>query len=114
MDDQFTGAAREGVGRVQDAVGGLTGDSATQMKGKLNQAAGDVQQTYGKLSEGVRDTLEGALETVRGEVHERLDTIETYVKDRPLPALAIAAVAGIVLGLLLRGGSRTIYLRDPR
>ncbi|PLR27936.1 hypothetical protein SGCZBJ_06190 [Caulobacter zeae] len=114
MDDQVTGVARQGVGRVQDAVGGLTGDSATQIKGKLNQAAGGAQRAYGKLTDDVRDRLEGALDTVRGGVHERLDTVETYVKDKPLPAVAIAAAVGIVLGLLLRGRSRTVYLRDPR
>jgi uncharacterized protein YjbJ (UPF0337 family) len=114
MDDQVIGAAKQGVGRVQDAVGGLTGDGATQIKGKLNEAAGSAQQAYGQLTDGVRDALEGALETVRGEVHDHLDTVETYVKDRPLPAVAIAATIGIVLGLLLRGRSKTIYLREPR
>ena len=34
--------------------------------------------------------------------------------DAGMPAVAIAATLGIVLGLLLRGRSKTIYLRDPR
>lgn len=114
MNDQVLGAAKQGVGRVQDAVGGLTGNGSTQIKGKLNEAAGSAQQAYGQLTDGVRDVLEDTLETVRGEIHARLDTVETYVKDKPLPAVAIAATLGIVLGLLLRGRSKTIYLRDPR
>jgi ElaB/YqjD/DUF883 family membrane-anchored ribosome-binding protein len=107
------GVAKQGVGRIQDAVGGLTGDGATQAKGKLNEALGSAQQAYGQLASGVRDVVGGGLETVRSEIHDQLDTVETYVKDKPLPALAIAATVGIVLGLLLRG-SRTVYLRDPR
>ncbi len=36
------------------------------------------------------------------------------VVSKPLPAVAIAGVSGIVVGLLLRGRSKTIYLRDAR
>jgi len=114
MDDQMMGAARQGVGRVQDAFGGLTGDGAIQAQGKLNEALGSAQQAYGQLASGVRDVVGGGLDTVRGEIHDRLDTVERYVKDKPLPAVAVAATVGVVLGLLLRRRSRTIYLRDPR
>lgn len=114
MDDQVMGVARQGMGRVQDAVGGLTGDGATQVKGKLNEAVGSAQQAYGQLASGVRDVVDSGLETVRGEIHDQLDTVESYVKSKPLPAVAIAASIGVVLGLLLRGRSKTIYLRDAR
>ncbi|PIB92122.1 CsbD family protein [Caulobacter sp. FWC2] len=114
MDDQVMGVAKQGVGRVQDAFGGLTGDGATQAKGKLNEAVGSAQQAYGQLASGMRDVVGGGLETVRGEIHDRLDTVESYVKGKPLPAVAIAATIGVVLGLLLRGRSKTVYLRDPR
>ena len=45
-DDRIEGAMREGVGHVQDAVGGLTGDGRMQLEGKLNQAAGQVRNVY--------------------------------------------------------------------
>jgi ElaB/YqjD/DUF883 family membrane-anchored ribosome-binding protein len=86
MDEQIAGVTKQGLGRAQDAVGGLTGDGKTQAKGKLNEAAGA----------------------------DRLDAVEDYVTAKPLPAVAIAAAAGVVIGLLLRGRSRTIYLRDAR
>lgn len=114
MDDQVVGVAKQGVGRVQDAVGGLTGNVETQAKGKLNEALGTVQQAYGQAKGGVKDAFEETLEGVRGQIHDQLDAVETYVVSKPLPAVAIAGAIGIVLGLLLRGHSKTVYLRDAR
>ena len=39
-DDRIEGAVREGVGHVQDAVGGLVGDEGMQIKGGLNSRCG--------------------------------------------------------------------------
>jgi uncharacterized protein YjbJ (UPF0337 family) len=55
MDDQVMGMAQQGMGRVQDAVGGLTGDAKTQAKGKLNEVAGAAREGFGHLKDGVRD-----------------------------------------------------------
>ncbi|CAN5169657.1 hypothetical protein BH10PSE4_BH10PSE4_19010 [soil metagenome] len=114
MDDQVVGVARQGVGRMQDAVGGLTGNAEIQTQGKLNEALGTVQQVYGQARGGVKDAFEETLEGVRGQIHDQLDAVETYVISKPLPALAVAGAIGVVLGLLLRGHSKTVYLRDKR
>jgi len=114
MDEQFTGMANKGVGRVEDAAGGLTGNAELQAKGKLKEAVGSVQQAFGEAKSSVKDALEDTLEGVRGQVHEQLDAVETYVVSKPLPAVAIAGAIGVVIGLLLSGRSKTIYLRDPR
>ena len=66
-------------GKVQDAAGGLLGDSGMQAEGKFNQATGNAQAYYG----------------------ETLDTVRDIAADRPITALAAAAGAGLVIGLLL-------------
>ena len=86
---------REGVGHVQDAVGGLTGDARTQADGKLNQAAGSVQEMVGQARERASDLY--------GEV-------ESYAKQQPLAALAVTLGLGVVIGLVLSGGRKTVYL----
>ena len=68
-ENEVEGTVRDIGGKVQDAVGGLTGDTATQMKGKLNQAAGQVQKTFGAAAEELREN----------------------VTQQPLTALALAA-----------------------
>ena len=77
--NQVEGTARDFVGRVQDAAGGLTGDAATQVRGKINQAAGQAQRAYGD-----------AVGEVRG-----------FTSDQPLTAVLAALGVGTILGIFL-------------
>ena len=95
-DDRIEGGVRNAAGRVQDAFGGLTGDAGTQARGKLNQAAGSVQDVVGQAKDRAQDLY--------GEV-------ESYAKDQPLTALAVALGVGLILGFTLRGGSKPVYIR---
>ncbi|HWX49847.1 MAG TPA: CsbD family protein [Roseomonas sp.] len=73
-ENRVTGAAREGLGKVQDAVGGLTGDRDTQARGMYNQQMGQAENFVGQLCDNVRE--------------------------QPLTSLAIAAGIGYILGRL--------------
>ena len=95
-DDRIEGGLKKGVGRVQDAFGGLTGDNEAQAKGKLNQATGAVQDAVGQVRERAGDLY---------------GDIEDYAKDQPLAALAVALGVGLILGFTLRGGRKTVYVR---
>ena len=79
-DNQFEGVARDFGGKVQDAVGGLTGDTETQAKGKWNQAAGKAQKTFGDAAEELSET----------------------VSNSPLTALAIVGGIFFALGFLAK------------
>jgi uncharacterized protein YjbJ (UPF0337 family) len=92
-DDQIEGALRGGVGRVQDAFGGLTGDEGTQLKGKLNQAAGSIQNAYGK-----------AREAAAGQAQDLLGEFGAFAKQQPLAAVGMGLGLGVVLGLLMARG----------
>jgi uncharacterized protein YjbJ (UPF0337 family) len=92
-DDRIEGAVREGVGRVQDAVGGLVGDPGQQVKGKLNQAAGSVQNAYGKA----RDAAASQATDLYGEFEE-------FANRRPVASIGIGVALGLLLGLLMARG----------
>jgi uncharacterized protein YjbJ (UPF0337 family) len=79
-ENEVEGVARDFGGKIQDAVGGLTGDASIQAKGKWNQAAGKVQKTFGEASDELRDN----------------------VTSSPLLALAIVGGVGFALGFLAR------------
>lgn len=79
-ENEIKGAAREFGGRVQDALGGLTGDAKTQAEGKWNQAAGQAQRSFGA---SVDDVIEN-------------------VKEKPLAALAAVAGVSFLAGWLMR------------
>ena len=76
--NRIEGAAEETVGKLQDGMGGLLGDGASQAKGKARQVAGQAQGFYG----------------------ETLDTLRDLTADQPLLALLAASLLGFVLGAL--------------
>ena len=52
LEDQVKGTAKEGEGKLRNAVGGLTGDSSEQLKGKAQELKGKAQR---KIGEAERD-----------------------------------------------------------
>ena len=75
---QVEGAAQTVVGRVQDAVGGLTGDTATQAEGKARQVLGTIQRNYG----------------------ETIDNVREAVIAQPINGVLVAAAVGFMLGAI--------------
>lgn len=78
VQDQVEGAAQTVVGKVQDAVGGLTGDASIQAEGKARQALGSIQQSYG-------DTI---------------DNVREAVIKQPINGVLVAGAIGFVLGAI--------------
>ena len=78
-ENRIEGSARDIGGKLQDAAGGLTGDTSTQVRGKANQAAGQAQDTYGKLV---------------GQLHE-------MTQDQPMTVLISTLGIGLLFGFLL-------------
>jgi uncharacterized protein YjbJ (UPF0337 family) len=74
MSDRVQGTAREFGGRVQEAVGSMTGDAKTQAQGLYNQASGQAQQAAGQVSD--------------------------VIKSQPLVSALVALGIGYVLGRL--------------
>jgi uncharacterized protein YjbJ (UPF0337 family) len=78
-ENRAEGAARNIGGKVQDAVGAVIGDTATQARGQMNRAAGSAQDAYGQAVDGVR----------------------SFASDQPIVALLSAITLGMVLGFLM-------------
>ena len=95
-DDRMEGGLKKAGGKLEDAWGGLTGDESRQAKGKVDQVAGSAQD------------LVGQVKTRAGGVY---DEIESYAKDEPAVALGVALAVGVVVGFLLHGGRKTVYVR---
>jgi uncharacterized protein YjbJ (UPF0337 family) len=86
-DNRVEGAARNIGGKIQEAVGDLTGDAATQVRGKINQAAGRAQNAVG----GAGD-----------EISNLGQMVGDAVRERPLQTLGIAIALGVFIGFLAR------------
>ncbi len=94
-DDRIEGAVTEGVGRVQDAFGGLTGDAKTQGAGKLNEAKGSIQNAYGQ----VKDQTQAALGEAADHVQDTYENLQDQLRNRPLLAVGIGLGLGFASGL---------------
>ncbi len=53
LENQAKGLGKQVEGRVRNAVGGLTGDTSEQLKGKAQDLKGKVQR---KIGEAEQDT----------------------------------------------------------
>ncbi|WP_158916163.1 CsbD family protein [Caulobacter sp. S45] len=107
-EDRIEGALKKGVGHVQDAVGGLSGDSAIQAKGKLNEVTGSVQNAYGKA----RDQAQDVVDQARDRAQDAYSDLEQFVRDQPHVALGIGVAVGLALGLMLARSRKIVYLRE--
>lgn len=48
LENQAKGAAKEVGGKLRNAVGGLTGDTSEQLKGKAKELEGKAQRNVGE------------------------------------------------------------------
>ncbi len=79
-ENEIEGGIKELGGRVQGAIGGLTGDTGTQAAGKWNEVAGHAQRTFGEAADEVRQS----------------------VTNKPLTALALVGAMFFAFGFLAR------------
>ena len=56
-EDRISGTARNVGGKIEEGVGRLTGDTRTQIQGKLDQAAGAAQDLYGQTADAAPTPL---------------------------------------------------------
>ncbi|MBK4990606.1 MULTISPECIES: CsbD family protein [Pseudomonas] len=78
--EQIEGVAENLAGKAQSAVGRLVDDPALEAEGEGRQAAGQVTKSYG----------------------DAVDCVSTFVKEKPIAALAITAAITLVVSRLLR------------
>ena len=78
--DELKGKAQHAAGRVQEAAGSVFNDSECRLKGRVRQGAGQIQSQYG----------------------ETVDRLRDFTQDKPLQALGLAALAGLVIGRILK------------
>ena len=78
-EDQVEGGLKNVAGKVQDAAGGLLGDSKTQASGKVREVAGQAQSMYG----------------------DALEDVKAYASENPMNALLGAMGLGVILGIII-------------
>ena len=106
--DRISGSAKDVAGKVEGAVGDMTGNAQTQAAGRAREAAGAVQNLYGQAKDAARDAGEAAVSYAKDAYANSGDTLRDgsqavakNVQDRPLGALLIAGGIGFALAMLM-------------
>jgi ElaB/YqjD/DUF883 family membrane-anchored ribosome-binding protein len=86
-ESTIKGAAKQAAGRVQGAAGILSGDTVTELNGRIRELAGAAEKSFGD----VVDIAEDSAAKVRD-----------FVEEEPWKAVAIAGVIGLLIGLVVR------------
>jgi uncharacterized protein YjbJ (UPF0337 family) len=105
--DRIVGSAKDAAGKVEDAVGDMTGNAQTQAAGHAREAAGTVQNLYGQAKDTARDAGDAAISYAKDAYQNSGETLRDgsqavakTVQDNPLGALLIAGGIGFALALL--------------
>jgi uncharacterized protein YjbJ (UPF0337 family) len=111
-ETEIKGVGQEAMGRVEDAVGGLTGETRTQIGGKLDQASGKLKAQFGGTVDDLASKaadLAGRASDAAKDAGQKIYTAgdqagkyvgETVVR-QPLLSLIGAAAIGYVVAFLL-------------
>jgi uncharacterized protein YjbJ (UPF0337 family) len=106
--DRIAGSAKDFAGKVEGAVGDMTGNAKTQAEGRAREAAGTVQNLYGQAKDAARDATEAAVDYARDAYENSGETIRDgktavakTVRENPLGALLVAGGIGFALALMM-------------
>jgi uncharacterized protein YjbJ (UPF0337 family) len=107
-NDRIAGSTKEFAGKVEGAVGDMTGDAKTQASGRAREAAGTVENLYGQAKDAARDAADTAVSYAKSAYEKPSETLRggsqavtKTVQDNPLGALLVAGGIGFALALLL-------------
>lgn len=99
MDEhRAAGAARNAGGRIEEAVGDVTGDTRSQVRGAINRAQGTAENLYGQTKDAASDAAAGLRKTALSFE----DTLRNMIEDKPYTAVAIALGLGWLIGRTYR------------
>jgi uncharacterized protein YjbJ (UPF0337 family) len=107
--DRIAGSAKDVAGKVEAAIGDVTGNAQTQAAGRAREAAGAVQNLFGQAKDAseaavnyAKDAYENGGETLR----DGSQAMAKRVQDNPLGALLVAGGIGFALALLMTRSPR--------
>jgi len=115
-ENRFEGAARKVGGKIEGAVGDLTGDGKMQADGAMDRVSGAAQNAYGSAKDAVRQAADkvGAGDFGSGmldQIEEAGDMLAEQVDARPITAILVAAGVGFLIALATKPAPQVFYRR---
>jgi uncharacterized protein YjbJ (UPF0337 family) len=126
--NDIEGDLEQGLGKAQFGAGEMMDDYHLEMEGEANRIEGEFHEIVGKVQDAVADAADTVAATaakigdrardtyadVTIRVQKAADYVDPFVKQQPYLALGLAALGGLMLGLIYGGrGPKIIYVK-PR
>lgn len=87
-------------------VGSEAGAAAEQASGTMSEMAGRAREVAGEYADQARDYAQQGYRYAADKAGQLKNTTENYIVENPWYAIGIALGAGVLLGMLLKTGSR--------
>ena len=100
--DNLVGTATNYSGKVESAIGNMTGDAGLKTDGMIDQVKGRAQDLYGDA----RDIVETVLDNAPIVVRENAERATAAAKAHPVMLAMVAGTLGLALALSFKLGSR--------
>ena len=104
--DRISGSAKDFTGKLEGAVGDISGDARTEATGRVREASGTAQNLYDQAKDVARDATDAAVGYAKDAYENSGDTfrdgsqaIAKKVQDNPLGSIFIAGAIGFALAL---------------
>lgn len=113
-ENRISGTARNIGGKVESAVGNVTGDTKMQADGMSDKVTGKAQQAYGQAADKVRDIGNQAGDygsQVLDQVEEYGDMLAEQVDARPITSVLVALGVGFLIALVTKPSPTVVYRR---
>jgi uncharacterized protein YjbJ (UPF0337 family) len=110
-ENEFEGAARKVGGKIEGAVGDVTGDAKMKAEGLTDKAAGTAQRAYGQVKDTVREYGGDYGSQLLDQIEEAGDMVAEQIDQRPITALLVAAGVGFLLALATKPAPHVVYRR---
>ncbi len=115
--DTIEGNLNEFGGKVEGAFGDVTGDTKTQVSGKIDELKGKAQEVYGKAHDAydkarekvtewadqAPESVQRARDTADRYARQGAEKAKTAVQEQPVAVLVGGIALGFVLGWLVSG-----------
>lgn len=92
-EQRIQGKAEVLGGRIQDGVGGLTGNDRLQAEGKLNEIKGKARDAYSRVIDG----LDGLVEKAPAQYQETARKGLDFARTKPLLTTGLVAFLALIL-----------------
>ncbi len=110
-ENRVEGMAKTVGGKVESAVGGLTGDDKLKVDGAVDKVGGKAQRMYGNAKDTVRDVAGDYGSGLLDQVEEYGDMLAEKIDERPITSVLIAAGVGLLLALATKPTPQVVYRR---